>query len=111
MRSGRLYARCLLQAQFPDGLLSHLELLDLAANSHGEVVHEFDVPGDLEMGDPAPAEILDLPGAGRCSLLELDPGHDLLAILFVRNAYDLDIAYGGMGVEELLYLPGVDVLP
>src|SRR5512136_106101 len=69
---GSLHTGCFFQSQFPDGLLSHLELLDLAAYSHGKVVHELDVPGNLEMGDPAPAKLLYLIGAGSCIFLELD---------------------------------------
>ena len=62
------------------------------------------------MRDSALAEGFDLLLVGRCAILKLDPGHQLLAILLVRNADHLHIADGGVSIEELLDLSGIDVL-
>ena len=47
------------QAQLLDHPLAHQEFLDLAGHGHGEVVDEFDVAWDLEMGDLFPAVVPD----------------------------------------------------
>ena len=86
-----------MQAQLVDGLLAHLELLHLAGDRHGEVVDELDVPGDLEVGDPAPAEVLQmLVGDVIVPRQELHPCHDLLSEPAVGNAYYLDVLHGRM---------------
>src|SRR5581483_10448543 len=63
------------------------------------------------VGDPAPAELLDVVLGEGGALPDLDPGHELLAVLDVGHADHLHVAHVGVGVEELLDLPGVDVLP
>src|SRR5579884_914859 len=108
---GRLHPGRRLKAELAHRLLPHLELLDLAGDGHGELSHELDVARDLVVGDPAFAVLLQgvLGEAG--ALPDLDPGHELLAVLGVGHADHLDVAHVGVGVEELLDLPGVDVLP
>src|SRR4029077_10508716 len=46
----------------------------------------------------------------RRALAELDPGHDLLAVLLRRHPDDLDVRDVGMRVQEFLDLARVDVL-
>src|SRR5262245_57881140 len=65
--------RGLMEAQFLDGDLAHLVLLDLARHCHGEIAHKLDVTWDLIVCDLAAAEVADLLGAGGLALLQLDP--------------------------------------
>ncbi len=63
------------------------------------------------MRDLALTEVAHLLGAQVFAVFGLDPCHDLLAVLHVGNADDLDITNLRMAVEELLDLTGIDVLP
>ena len=76
----------------------------------GKAVGELDVAGDLVVGDGSPAVVLDVLFGGGGAVLQLDPGHDLLAVAHVGHADHLDLHDVGVGVEELLDLAGVDVL-
>src|SRR5579884_2940528 len=62
------------------------------------------------MGNLALAELADLLRGGLLAGFELDPGHDLLAILGVRHANHLHIADLRVRVEKLFDLAGIDVL-
>src|SRR5205823_7326598 len=108
--SGRFHPGRGFEARFCQRHLPHLELLDLAGDGHRELVGEPDVAGHLVVGDLALAEVLDgLLGDGG-AWADLDPGHELLAVLDVGDADHLDVGHVGVGVEELLDLPGIDVL-
>src|SRR5581483_7371339 len=110
-RLRRLHAGRGLEPELGHGLLPHLELLDLPGDRHREVGGELHVARDLVVGDLALAVLLQgVLGQGG-ALPDLDPGHQLLAVLDVGDADHLDVAHVGVGVEELLDLPGVDVLP
>ena len=62
------------------------------------------------MRDFSFAEGLYLFRGGLCILLQLYPCHEFLAILFIRNADDLNVTYGWVSVEELLDLSRIDIL-
>src|SRR5207249_11639321 len=51
-----------------------------------------------------------LASARGCPFAELDPGHDLLAVLLGGNADHLDVGDVGVRVEKLLHFARVDVL-
>src|SRR5450755_19354 len=104
-----LNRRRAVQAQLFDGLLAHEVLLNLARHGHGEVLDKNDMARYLVMGDLAFTELLYLLGGGLSAVIELDPGDDLLAVLWIGHADDLHIADLGMGIEELLDLARVDV--
>src|SRR6266496_2149707 len=70
----------LMEAQFFNRDIAHLVLLNLARYGQRKFIHESDVARDLVMRDLATAEVAELLGASALALLELDPGHDLLAI-------------------------------
>src|SRR5687768_1920802 len=103
---------CLGHAESTYGLLPHLDLPDLAGDGHRELVDQQDISRDLVMGKFAARELADLlriQVSG--SVPELDPGAQLLAVLLIRYADHLDVLDVGMGVQELLDLARVDVLP
>src|SRR2546421_2335543 len=109
-RSGRV-GRGRLDPQLGYGDLAHSELLDLAGDRHREVVGETDISRDLVVGDTTAAETPHVVLGHLGPRPNLDPGHDLLAEAGVRHADHLDVADVRMAVQELLDLPGVDVLP
>src|SRR4051795_2632581 len=90
--------------------LAHDELLHLAGDRHGELVHELPVAGDLEGRDLPPAGGRQLLGADRAALAQLDPGHDLLAVARAGHADEVGVADGRDADQELLDLARVDVL-
>src|SRR5690242_19763199 len=92
--------------------LAHLDLAHLAGHRHRELVGDVHVPRDLV--------VRQLPRAERAQRLggqlghpraQPHPGHELLAVLGVGYPDDLRVEDVGVGVEELLDLPWVDVLP
>jgi MMPL family len=99
------------QAEPLDRVLSHLVLLNLAGDRHRELVGDLHIAGDLEVGDLSLAERpqrLDSERLG--AVVELDDGHDLLAVSFVGDTDHLDVDDVGVDVEELLDLSRVHVL-
>src|SRR5215467_3167674 len=62
------------------------------------------------MGDLSSAELLHLVLSKLLSGSDLHPGHDLLAVLGIRQANDLYVADLRVGIEEFLDLTGIDVL-
>ena len=90
--------------------LAHLELLDLAGDGHRELVDDLDVARDLVVGDAAAAELPQRVGVDVGARSQPDPRHQLLAVAVVGHADHLDVLDVGVGVEELLDLPRVDVL-
>src|SRR6516225_1472507 len=104
--------RRLFQAEKPDGRLAHLELADLAGDGQGELVHHDHVARDLVTRELSGGELPHLLGGEWLSpWTDLDPGTQLLAVFDVGHADDLGVEDVGVGVEELLDLPRVDVLP
>ena len=64
---------------------------------------------DLVGRDLAFAPGCEIVACRRSALAELDPRHDLFAVLLRRDADDLDVGDVGVGVEELLDLSGINV--
>src|SRR6478735_1635544 len=92
--------------------LSHLDLADLAGDRHRVLVDDLDVARDLVVGELARGVGADGVGVERVgAVAELDPRTQLLAVLLVGDADHLHVLDVGVGVEELLDLAWVDVLP
>src|SRR5205823_310641 len=73
------------EPQLLDRQLTHLELLDLASDSHREGIHELDVSRHLEMSDlPAAVVAHVLVGDGTARPRD-HPGHQLLAVALIGN--------------------------
>lgn len=103
--------RLLLQPHLLNRNLPHLELLDLPGNRHRELIHELVVPGDLEVGDLALAEGLQVLSGDRCCIrCQLHPGDQLFAVFVIGDAGYLHFFDGRVGVEELFDFFRVDVL-
>src|SRR5690242_18775961 len=98
------------QVELGDGGFAHLELLDLPGDRHRELGGEPDVARDLVVRDLALAVLPDRGGVKLRAGPQPYPGAQLLAVLQVGNADDLDLLDGRMAVEELLDLARVDVL-
>src|SRR5262245_58611002 len=98
------------QTQLPRPLLAHDELLSLATDGHREAFDELDVARDLVMRDLPVTEFANLVDCRLRAVTQLDPGHDLFAVLQIRHADHLHILDLGMGVQELFDLAWVDVL-
>src|SRR6185437_4957639 len=98
------------QAKLVDGRFPHLELLPLTCDGHREVATEPDIARDLEVRDLALAVRPDRVLGELLTWPQLDPGTQLLAVLLIRHADDLNILDRRMAVEELLDLARVDVL-
>src|SRR5690348_740339 len=98
--------------QHADGGLAHLDLADLAACRHREVLDDPNVTRDLVVGQLAVGEC---PDVGRCHQwcagTKPYPGHDLFTESRVRHPDDLDVLHVLVGVQELLDLAWRDVLP
>src|SRR5215468_10705081 len=100
------------EAELGDGDLAHLDLADLPGDRHREGVHHLDVPRDLVVGQLAVAELPQrLDGERGRAVAQPDPYHRLLAEAGIRDADRLGVHDVRVGVEELLDLARVDVLP
>src|SRR5437660_9547668 len=88
----------LVEAEFLDGLLAHLELLDLSGHRHRELVDELPVPRDLVGRDLAFAPRRELITGRARALAELHPGHDLFAVALGRHADHLHVCDVGVRV-------------
>src|SRR5882757_1915674 len=101
-----------LQPEDLDGHLAHFDLADLAGDRHREFVDDVDVARDLVVGQLAVRELTDCLRVERASArLHPDPGTDLFAVLLVGDADHLSVLDVGVGVQKLLDLTGIDVLP
>ena len=93
------------EPQHADGGLAHLDLADLAACRHREVLDDPNVTRDLVVGQLAVGE---LPDVGRCHRwcagTQPYPCHDLFTESRVRHPDDLDVLHVPVGVQELLDL-------
>ena len=61
------------------------------------------------MGDPVPAELLEVVQRQRLAFTELHPGADLFTEALIGDPDHLGVGDGGVGEEELLDLTWVDV--
>src|SRR5690348_13919173 len=102
--------RGLSELQLLDRHLAQPELLDLAADRHRKRIDELPVAWNLEVGDLSPTVLAELFDGRVFALLQDDPGHDLLSIFLVGDAYHLYVLHLRMRIQELLYLAGVHVL-
>src|SRR3979411_355948 len=92
--------------------LAHFDLADLAGDRHREFVDDMDVARNLVVGQFAVRELADRLRIERASArLHPDPGADLFAVLLVRDTDHLSVLDIRMGVQKLLDLAGIDVLP
>src|SRR5215467_14845600 len=98
------------QTEFLSRNLPHAEFLDFAGHGKRKAVHEFDVFGNLVGRNFADAKFLDVIRAEPGVLSQLDPGHNLLAVLYIRNANYLHLADAGTSKQKFLYFARVDVL-
>src|SRR5699024_8612992 len=89
--------------------LAHLELLDLAGDRHREFADEFDVLRNLEMGNLVLAVGTQRALVDFLAGVQLHPGDDLFAVLFIRYANHLDIGHGRMGIQEFFDFARVDI--
>ena len=105
-----LDAGSVMELQVLNCVLAHLVLEDLACGIHGECVHEADIAGSLVLCHVAADELLDARLVDGSALLEDNAGHDLLAIVRIGYADDLNVGNLGVGVDEVLYFLGIDVL-
>src|SRR5690606_6252089 len=85
-----------------DADLTHTEFLYLAGHRHRKIVHEFEMPGSLEVSDAVLAVVTQLLRIGIFVTFQFHPGDNFLAVLIVGNTNHLDVGHGGMGVEKLL---------
>ena len=97
------------QSIFLDGALTHDEFLYLARYRHGEIIHELDIVRNLEVCDPTTAVFLDLIGIRRYSVMELDPGCNLLAEFPIRDAEHGDVADLVIPEQEFLDFPRINI--
>src|SRR5882724_13284821 len=100
------------QPELVHGPGPHFDLADLAGDGHGELLDDLDVAGDFVAGEFAVGELADgVGGEWFGAGAHPDPGAQLFAVLGVRDADDLGVEHVGVGVEDLLDLAGVEVLP
>ena len=99
------------QAKAGDGLLPEFEFLHLAIGSGGIGVHDGQVFWNLGARDAGFAELPDVVGSEGHAVLELHEGGDFLPVQGAGDAHDLDVLDGGVGEQELLDLPRVNILP
>src|SRR5258705_1920998 len=101
-----------LQSEELYGLLAHLDLADLAGDCHREFLDDVDVARDLVVGQLSVRELADGIRVERTSSrLHPDPGTDFLAVPLVRHADHLSVLDVRVGVQKLLDLAGINVLP
>src|SRR5262245_5856268 len=88
--------------------LPHAVLLDLPGDRHGERVDELPVARNLERRDAAATGRVEISLGKVGSLLELDPGHDLLAVALAGDADHVGLAHALDGQEKFLELARID---
>ncbi len=108
-RSGSLYAVSVVELELFNSLFSHFVLEYLTGSIHREAVNEVNVSWALMLSHTSEAEVLDLLFGSGFAVLEDDAGHDLLTVVLIRNADDLNVLNLGVGIEEVLDLLGVDI--
>ena len=102
---------CGIEAELGNRLFAHHKLLDLAGDGHREGIDELDVGRHLEMGDPVATELLDLRlRSSRSVVTQLNPRHDLLAVLDIGHPDHLHVGDRIVGVEVFLDLARIHVL-
>src|SRR5215467_13425427 len=82
----RQNCRCSFQPELGDCHLTHLELLSLAGHRHRKGIDKSPVARDLVVGDLTVAVTAEFIASGRLTLLQDYPGHNLLAVFFIRDS-------------------------
>ncbi len=99
-----------MEAENLNGFFPHFELLDLAGDRDGKLVHKHNIPRYLVVGNFSFAEILNVMLGHGLAGFRLYPCAEFFAILDVRDADNVHIGDLLVVVQELLDLPWVDVL-
>src|SRR5687768_8935982 len=88
-----------------------LQALHLARRTARQLGHEVDRLGRLEAAEVAHAELAQLLGGAVAALAADHAGHDLLAVMLVRDTHGRGVEHRGVLQEHLVDLARGDVLP